>query len=219
MLAVIPFSGFYNSVHDGALDDALNQMFQNDRGDPNHDLVARAFDLVNWTAAHVAYAKAYAENFGQEFELPSLVFDELNSPREYNFVTDRIFVNISFEDAQSAFDRVTPLSLTAKAEEMFTSRSGFSSFYSPDWHSWGSLEEWDHNQLFCLLAALAEDHFGDDFDSWKQFELMESEQCNGGFDSILEQAMIVDHKAEAERLWNIAYYLRQREERHWRVAA
>ena len=215
MLAVIPFSGLYNSVHDDALDRALNQMFSNDRGDPNDTLVQRAFDHIKWGAVHEAYAKAYAENFAAEFELPSMTFDELNSPREYNFVTDRIFVNVSIEDVESAFDRVTPLTLTAKAEEMFTSHSGFSSFYTPDWHSWGGLEEWDHNQLLCLFTALAEDHFGEDFDSWRQFDLMEQDQGNGQFDNWL----FIGADAELTRLDRIGYYLRQREERSWRIAA
>lgn len=218
-LAVIPFSGFYNSVHGAELDDALNQMFSDGRGNPNENLVGRAFNLVNWVGAHTLYAEEYAVNFAAEFELPSMIFDDLNSPREYNFVTDRIFVNVSIEDVRSAFERVTPLTLTDKAEEMFTSRSGFISFYTPDWTSWGQVEEWDHNQLFCLFTALAEDHFGEEFDSWKECGLMENDRGNGVIDRILEEAMCVDHKEEVTRLWNISDYLRQREERRWEVAA
>lgn len=213
MLAVIPFSGFYNSLHDSTLDNTFNQMFSDSNGDPNEKLVERGFDLVNWSMAHQNYAKAYAENFGQEFKIHSLRFESLSSPREYNFTTDRIFVEISTEEVQRIFDEVSSEALTATATEMFTSHSGFSSHYSPDWRSWGDPAEWDHNQVFCLLQA----RVGDEFDTWAEHALMEDDDCNGRLDSILEDAMCVDHKAESNRLWNIAAYLRQRQDRQWRT--
>lgn len=222
MLAIIPFSGFYNSVHDAALDDTFNRMFSDDRGDPNPGLVERAFDLVNWTAAHVAYAQAYAENFGLHFKLPSLRFESLSSPREYNFTTDRIFVEVSIEDVERVFDAVSAEALTKAADGMFTSYSGFSSYYSPNWRIWGEPSEWDHNQVYCLFTAMADADdicsIGDDFDGWAQFSLMEDDQCNGHLDLILEKAMVLNHKVEATRLWGIAHYLRSREERQWRHA-
>lgn len=223
MLAVIPFSGFYYSVHDDALDQALAQMFWDDNGNINDGLLSRAFDMVNWTGVHNAYAKDYTENFGLHFKLPSLKFESLSSPREYNFTTDRIFVEISTDEVRRIFSEVPRLELRIKAEEMFTSRSGFTSYYDPDYSTWGGVEDWDHNQLLCLLTTMADvDDIcpsGDDFDSWAQFALMEDDQCNGRFDTILEDAMCVDHKEEANRLWNISYYLRQRGERKWRMAA
>jgi hypothetical protein len=38
-------------------------------------------------------------------------------------------------------------SLDQVAGERHTSRSGFISFYSPDWRTWGDVTNWDHNQL------------------------------------------------------------------------
>ncbi len=219
MLAVIPFSGFYHSVHDSALDDAFNQMFSDSSGNTNFDLVERAFNLVDWTMVHVAYAEAYVENFGLHFKLPSLKFESLNSPREYNFTTDRIFVELSTDDVRRVFSEVPRMELRIKAEEMFTSRSGFISYYDPDYSTWGGVEGWDHNQLLCLLTAMADTDdicsSGDDFDGWPQFSLMEDDQCNGHLDRMLEEAMVHKHNDEAQRLWNIADYLRRREDRKW----
>lgn len=217
-LAVIPFSGFYHSMHDHSLDYALEQMFSDDRGDPNEGLTSRAWDLVKWGMTHELYARAYVENFASEFEVP-MTFDELNSPREYNFVTDRIFVEVSVKDVRRVYDeivKVRRLDLVLMAKEMFTSRSGFSSFYSPDIESWGEVESWDHNQLLCLFQTLV----GEDFDSWKQHELMEYEMCNGGFDRMLEKAMCTtpEDEAKAQRLWKISHYLCQREERRYVVS-
>lgn len=182
-LAVIPFSGFYNSWHDQSLDDALNQMFSDDQGNVNGDLAFRAWEATNWKKVREAYAKDYAENFGAAMELPSLEFDELRSPREYNFTTDRIFVRISIEDVGNAWVRVDREALTKVCEEMFTSRSGFSSFYNPDWTTWGYIEDWDHNQIFALLTALAEQN------RWDEDQAMEHARCNGEFDNWIYDAM------------------------------
>src|ERR1035437_4188195 len=99
MLTTIPFDGFYESIHSSLLDDEVEQLTQNDNGYqyerilPNGETEIPGADLwahVGWQAAHVAYAKLYAEQFdayfSQELGLKlALKFDELNSPREYNF--------------------------------------------------------------------------------------------------------------------------------------
>jgi len=203
-LAVIPFSGFYSSWHESMLDDALNQMFSDDQGNVNSLLAFRAWDATRWQKVHEAYAKDYAETFAGTFDLPSLEFEELWSPREYNFTTDRIFVRISIEDIKRAWDRVDRELFTKVCEGMFTSRSGFSSFYNPDWTTWGDIEDWDHNQLLALLAALV------DKEHWDEDGAMEFARCNGEFDNWIYEAM---SEPERTRIFKVQDYLRVREER------
>lgn len=207
MLTIIPFSGFYESVHDEALDDALNQIFADDRGDPNDGLINRAFDYIKWHEVQIKYAEAYAEAFADEFEIKGAKFESMQSPREYNFTTDRIFMEVPQEEMQRIFDETPPMTLSDVAKEMFTSRSGFISFYSSDWRSWGPLPTWDHNQCFALIQAhVRMEH--DDFDCWAEFGLMERFRDNGYF----EDWLFYGASSELVRLDRINTYLRHRED-------
>lgn len=152
--AVIPFSGFYESDHDAALDCALEQMLQDDRGDVYQDLFMPAFDDIDWGKVHVSYAKEYVEHLSHVTD-HKFEFVELVSPREYNFTTDRIFVKTELRPLLVA----TPIETIRKAAaELFTSRSGFHSFYSPDIDTWGPLEDWDYNQALALTGAWLHTH-------------------------------------------------------------
>lgn len=88
-----------------------------------------------------------------------LTFAAMNSPREYNFETDRVFANVPL----SVIRKLWAISrddghktLTRVAAERHTSRSGFCSFYSAAWADWGQVATWDHNQLETLLIAACE---------------------------------------------------------------
>ncbi len=86
-------------------------------------------------------------------------WEEMTSPRQYNFETDRLFAKVDavvlrelfrklmLVDNSWAFDRTV--------REMFTSYSGFCSFYDndPEVLKAKPLEDWDHNELTVLLIA------------------------------------------------------------------
>jgi hypothetical protein len=205
----IPFSGFYYSLHDSELDLALEQEFSDSNGNENPGLTSRAFDCVNWRAVHVEYSKAYAEAFAEEFEIQGLQFESLQSPREYNFTTDRIFVNIPAEEIERIYTETPRATLESVAAEWFTSRSGFSSFYSPNVDDWGDLSTWDHNQLGALIAAyVLHRRGGEPFD---EYSLCEDFRCNG----YLSNWLFSDCQPELHRIARVGDYLRQREERNW----
>lgn len=208
---VLPFSGFYESLHGSELDSTLDYMLSDAATgcDVNDGLRYRAWDKCNWWAVWREYAKEYAESFAREFELPSLAFESLQSPREYNFTTDRIFCHIDAADIAKMRDETTPLTLEKVARDMFTSRDGFISFYSPDVSEWGDVAEWDHNQLHCLLCAYIEDRLCvDEFDRWAEMDLMEDARCNGKLDS-----WIADNTDGIERLFRVHDYLESRANR------
>ena len=80
-----------------------------------------------------------------------LTYESMESPREYNFTTDALYVTVN--DPALLYSLTDTPKLNAVAAEFFTSRPGFHSFYSPLVDTWGELAEWDHNQLGALLTA------------------------------------------------------------------
>jgi hypothetical protein len=208
--AVIPFNGLYESMHDAELDRAFEGLYQDSQtGDCIASLHNLVWDHVNWQKVHEAYAKAFAENFAAHFEIEGMVFESLVSPREYNFTTDRIFVDVPLASLKAL--NVPRDVLDAVAAEMFTSRSGFCSFYSPDVDTWGEIEDWDHNQLLALITAHVRHVEGEDFD---EFCLMEDMNCNGQLDEMLWDAIDTDHP-DVVRANKIYTYLRNRDDRKW----
>jgi hypothetical protein len=204
----IPFSGFYNSFHDAELDSALEQTFSDNIGEPRDALVQKAFDLVDWRKAHTEYAKQYAECFAIEYGLKTLKFEELSSPREYNFTTDRIFCEIALSEVKAIFKAVDKEALKQALKDNFTSYDGFISYYSNDLEDWPEdLEEWDHNQVGILIGLHVRSKTPE-FDPYAELQV---------FDHPYEVAYQIISEClegkEAERLFKIADYLNTREHR------
>jgi hypothetical protein len=131
---IIPFTGFYES--------------------PWVPNLVNCRDYPKWTQK---FCKAYVEQFNtllkDEGVDLGLEFESVDSPKFYNFETDRIFATIEhperLDPTQSSLDKV--------ARERHTSREGFISYYNPDWRDWGLQSTWDHNQLQTALLAVMED--------------------------------------------------------------
>jgi hypothetical protein len=202
MLSTIPFLGFYDTVHDDAIDCAIESLFEDDNGDCNSDLINHFYssNCIDYEQVRTAYAKDYAQAFAYATKL-QLSFDELNSPNEYNFQTDRIFVDVTPESVTKLFATVDKDVLRQYIKEEYTSRSGFISFYSPDLNEWpADVTEWDHNQLGTLISVAV------DFDEEKYMEELNG---SGDVDNWVYSAL----NEKGTRLSNIAVYLRARQER------
>lgn len=210
MIAKLPFAGFYNSWHDEGLDNAMARIFSDRKtGCHVHEVLQGIAHFgCDWSEVHREYAKAYAEAFLEKFAIAG-TFESMASPREYNFTTDRIFATI--EPAELA--RIRTLThddaLEAVAREWFTSRSGFLSSYSNDWHDWGPVETWDHNQAGALLQAYANQETGEDFDQDHETRLTEDFDGNGH----LENWIIGAFDAKAKQALRVHDYLQDRAER------
>ena len=207
MLTTIPFSGFYYSLHDSALDSAIESIFSNDSGDARPEIMRRVFDAADWRMVQAKYAAYYAAAFAAEFKLP-LQFESMESPKEYNFSTDIVFCTISAETAALLFDTCDKALLDKIARETFTSRDGFASFYDPDFTEWGDILTWDRNQLGALIRAHVTEQ-NPDFDQWAEFDLMENAQCNGHLDTWIFES----NPNALNRLAGINSYLNKREGR------
>jgi len=204
LITTLPFAGFYGSQHDAELDYAMEAMFSNDQGDPNPGLTERVSGACQWSAVHRAYAKEFTETFCEEAGIHAARFESMDSPKFYNFETDRLFVELPLEEAQRMMRETSTDSLDQVAGERHTSRSGFISFYSPDWRTWGDVTGWDHNQLQTLVEAYVRDTQGE----LEEAGLMESARGNGRLEE-----WIADNTPGIERLYRVHDYLRIREAR------
>lgn len=159
MQTTIPFSGFYESIHSSMIDDAVEGLVRDDCG----EIVEGCEDIfweVNYPEVFDKYAKMYLENFNIVLNYETklnikLHYDELSSPREYNFTTDRIFAKISQRNVKLLYKLVDKKILEDLIAKRFTSCSGFISYYDNKLADWGKIETWDHNQVGTLLEAVA----------------------------------------------------------------
>lgn len=185
-LVIIPFSGFYESVHNMHIDDAIESLcYDRDTDDVNQELLESAYDLINYHAVYKAYAEEYAQALCDNYSL-NLTFESLSSPKEYNFTTDRIYCHISQKEVARLYSAVINCGqhiLTKVCKDMFTSRDGFTSFYDNDWREYGKVTTWDANQLSALLEAYLIMTVDDDYT--KEYELMENARCNGLIENII----------------------------------
>lgn len=209
MITTIPFSGFYNTLHDSLLDDELRGLFTDDQGDINWKLYNEAFDLIQWQKVFVLYAQDYTERFANEFKI-RLSFESLNSPKEYNFATDRIFCNIDLEEVVRIYAATDKASLSDLIREKFSSRDGFSSFYSNNIEDWDKIETWNHNQVGTLIECYSnqETNNSEGFTSLVEYYMMVEASGNGYIENWLFES--ATDKAELNRLVSIHQYLYKR---------
>ena len=216
MIIKIPFGGFYDSIHSWELDRELENMVSDSSG--CHPVSARILDDLY---SHIQYPfSEYSRKFVEDFEIylnaeasldVKLTYESVSSPREYNFGTDRIFAKISKRNAAKLYRKCDKTILDRIIKERFTSYDGFISFYDANRNAWGALNTWDHNQLECILLALIEQFFNED---WEQ-SIIEDWSGNG----IISNWMYEGLDDEGKRLIKIADYLIMREERQYRKQA
>lgn len=176
----IPFAGSYNSMFSAELDSVQERFVEYEvEKNPglNPDIPNEAlWHCADYGKAYDHIARAYVDQFNQhlidEYELDlDLKFESLQSPREYNFQTDRIFCEISEENVRKLREAVSDPALRQAIRERFTSRSGFISSYPNHLNAWNPNPLlWDHNELGTLLVALLDDDEGWDWKIWERMQ-------------------------------------------------
>ncbi len=160
--STIPFCGFYCSFIDADIDYQIGQQIEWDTDiyDLNEDEQQILWDnylSVNRSYFYNQIAEDYTNFYINAlndrlkgFNLNAR-FNLLTSPREYNFQTDRIFIDI---EKNHAIDFIKYIiknykeKLEEKIKQRFTSRSGFWSHYKNGLDLWTQdYSEWDHNQI------------------------------------------------------------------------
>ena len=193
MLTTIPFAGFYGSKYSGELDHVQERFVEYEvEKNPglNPDIPNEAlWHCADYGKAYDHIARAYVDHFNQylidEYELDlGLKFESMQSPKFYNFETDRIFCEISEENVRKLRSAVSDPALRHAIKERFTSCDGFISSYDNDLDDWSTdLLTWDHNELGTLLVALL-----DDTEDW-DWVLYETLQDRNVFDVAFDQCV------------------------------
>lgn len=127
------------------------------------------FDCMNYGAANQEMARDYCWAFDywaqQNLETPAdtFSFESMDSPREYNFTTDRAYCTVPFSILQGWLEAVDRSTLAQCIKDRFTSYDGFISGYSNDIDEWleKPLADWDHNDTATLLTAVMLPHIDD----------------------------------------------------------
>ena len=160
--STIPFDGFYNSYISSDIEHQIGQQIEWDTDiyDLNEDeqqilwdnyLSINRSSFYNEIAEH--YTDLYIDALNERLEGFTLKakFNLLTCPREYNFETDRIFIDIERDHAIDFIKYIIKnhkKELENKIKERFTSRSGFWSHYKNGLDLWTQdYSEWDHNQI------------------------------------------------------------------------
>ena len=160
--STIPFDGFYESFISADIDHQIGQQIEWDTDiyDLNEDeqqILWDSYLSVNrkyfYNQIAEDYTNFYIDALNERLKGFTLdaKFKLLTSPREYNFETDRIFIEIEKNHAIDFIKYINKnfkKTLENKIKERFTSRSGFWSYYENDLDTWTQdYSEWDYNQI------------------------------------------------------------------------
>ena len=160
--STIPFDGFYESFISADIDHQIGQQIECDCDlyDLNvneEKILWDSYLSVNRSYFYNQIAKDYtnfyidALNERLEGFTLKATYKSFNSPKEYNFATDRIFIDI---EKNHAIDFIKYIikhykkELEEKIKQRFTSRSGYWSHYKNTLNSWTQdYSEWDCNMI------------------------------------------------------------------------
>ena len=140
------FGGFYYSIHSDLMDSELETILETE--DLTYDNIS---DYISWKDIHLEYSKRLVVAFNNKFDL-FLKFEELIQPREYNFRTDQILIEMSMQDYNFLWLNVNQDEMLDKINKATTAVSGFMPLYN-------SSEILDEPQFIAefLLDILMED--------------------------------------------------------------
>ena len=160
--STIPFEGFYNSFISADIDNEIeldteyySELY--DLNETEEEFLCNSFLNINSYKFYNQIAKDYTNFYIDAlnerlkgFKLKA-TYKCLTSPREYNFETDRIFIEI---EENHCIDFIKYIiknykkELENKIEDRFRSRSGFISFYKNSIDLWTKdFKEWDCNMI------------------------------------------------------------------------
>lgn len=117
---VINFGGFYNSIHSDMIDTYVEDYEYN-------------WEDVNYKSTYKNYAKDYIKVLNNKLDT-NISFKSLNSPKYYNFSTDKINVEITKKDILKLFQYIRNEELKQEVfniiKKSSTSRDGYIAFYN-----------------------------------------------------------------------------------------
>ena len=160
--STIPFDGFYNSFISSDIEHQIGQQIEwdsdiYDLNENQQQVLEDSYLSVNtsyfYNQIAEDYTNFYIDALNERLKGFTLkaTYKCFKSPREYNFETDRIFIEI---EKNHCIDFIKYIiknykkELENKIKDRFTSRSGFWSYYKNGLDLWTKdYSEWDHNQI------------------------------------------------------------------------
>ena len=160
--STIPFDGFYESFISADIDCQIGQQIEwdcdiYDLNESEEEILYNNYLSVNtsyfYNEIAENYTNFYIDALNERLEGFTLkaTYKFFTSPREYNFSTDRIFIEI---EENHAIDFIKYIiknykkELEKKIQDRFTSRSGFISSYKNSLDLWiDDYSEWDCNMI------------------------------------------------------------------------
>ena len=170
----IPFQGFYESIHSENMQAIIEDEFEE-----GHINEGQAIEF-NYRACWIDYAKLYTEKLSEALEI-DFTFVELWSPREYNFQSDEITVEMTLQSFCDLCEICDMRNLRLLVKEECTSRSGFISHYSNSLTEWlrTRFDQWEMPQLSLIMQSVVDLHLDDGF----EHSLIDN--CNGELSEII----------------------------------
>ena len=195
MEVILNFGGFYETEHGGLIDTIIED---SSLTDCNGNLAPDFYEKseIDYTTAKKDYCKHFCNFVGEMLDI-KLKFNELVSPKEYNFMTDRIFATITKKDVAKVI-KYTKENYTEELEavilEAATEKSGYIPFYTAK-----ELRADKELLLQCCLDVLFEQELTENewrcyFDNHYLYELgcrNKYVEYNGDYELDSEQAYFV----------------------------
>lgn len=150
----IPFPGFYNTF----IGEEPVSMFERDN-EWREENGEEPLQEPDWHKVNQVIVKSWVENFLRDCGMdlaslkPALKTVSLDSPKEYNYRTDRIFTTVPAGFMAALLAKVNKSDLCEVVKSHCESRSGFISSYPSDYWAWPSITAWDHNHAHLVLQA------------------------------------------------------------------
>ena len=156
--STIPFEGFYESSISNYIESSIEyelEYLERECKATETELEQVQFMSENENAFYHTIANDYTNSFLDQLENEigfslDAKLESLESPKEYNFSTDRIFIQLHESKALKFINYILKNhkeELEDLIKKRFTSCSGFISFYSNSLEEWGNPKEWDYNQI------------------------------------------------------------------------
>lgn len=151
------FGGFYDSIHLDLIDTEIENILETENLE-----YGQICDYIDFKAIHLEYSKRLVLAFNDNFDL-NLKFEQLIQPKEYNFKTDEILVEMSMQDYNYLWLNTDQTSIQLKVQDA-TARDG----YMPLYNSSELLDEPQFIAEFLLDTLMADTDYA--LDDWFYYD-------------------------------------------------
>jgi hypothetical protein len=157
----IPFQGFYETIHMEKIEEIIEE---------EGIEIGGKEDNVNYKKMMTEYARSYVDELSKILNL-NIEFTDLDSPKQYNYRTDEIYIIINKEDLKEIYKEMLIEEkelLKELIKETFTQRPGFVPLYPNDIEDWlkEDFEKWDEVQLSILLEGYINSKLSENYENY-----------------------------------------------------